>query len=255
MRAGVSRTSYLGTAGILLAILSLLIALPRTGDAQVLRGHLVDANTSRNVPFGRVDLLDQFGDSIQTTLADSTGYFIFQLSTPGVYFLRGSGFGYPPVVGSPVAVLDKQVVTVELKIAAVAIAVEPLTIVAKPRPWWEREKPPGHWDFWQRKERADKSGQGRLFSREEIDEMGSYENVVAFYGQPRSRCNDIPILIDGFPFPREPGTSGRLIESLPITDDDVENIEIYRGPSQVPLEIGGFFPCGVIVIWTKRSSS
>lgn len=239
-------------AGLLLASVLFPTWAARSAHAQVIRGHLVDASTSRNVPFGKIVLLSERGDSLQTTLADSTGYFIFRLPAAGVYVLRGSSLGYPPSTGSPVAVGEDRVVTVELRIAAQPLAMEPIVIVGKPRPWWQREKPPGHWGFWERKERADKSGFGRLFSREEIDQFGSFESLLSFYGQPRGRCRDIPVIIDGFRFPREPGMRGRLIEWLPITDADVENIEIYRGPSQVPMEFGGFFPCGVIAIWTKR---
>lgn len=245
--------SYVMTAtGLVLALLALLTGATHPAHAQILRGHLVDAASSRNVPFGKIVLLTELGDSVQATLADSTGYFAFKLSVPGIYRLRGSSLGYPPSTGSPVAVEEGRTVTVELRIAAVPLAMEPIIVVGKPRPWWQREKPPGHWAFWERKERNSKAGIGKLFSREEIDEFGSFESLVNFYGQPRSRCREIPIIIDGFPFPREPGMRGRLIDWLPISDTDVENIEIYRGPSQVPLEFGGFFPCGVIAIWTKR---
>lgn len=253
MRLGVFHTSYVRiAAGLLLAIVVLPACATRSAHAQILRGHLVDAASSRNVPHGKIVLLSEQGDSLQTTLADGTGYFAFRLPAPGVYILRGSSLGYPPSTGSPVAVGEGRVVTVELRIAAVPLAMEPIIVVGKPRPWWQREKPPGHWGFWERKERSGKSGLGKLFSREEIDKFGSFESLVSFYGRPRSRCREIPILIDGFSFPREPGMRGRLIDWLPITDADVENIEIYRGPSQVPLEFGGFFPCGVIAIWTKR---
>lgn len=249
---GYYTSSVRTAAGLVLASLALLACATRSAHAQILRGHLVDAASSRNVPYGKIVLLTELGDSVQTTLADSTGYFVFRLSAPGIYRLRGSSLGYPPSTGSPVSVSEGRTVTVELRIAAVPLAMEPIIVVAKPRPWWEREKPPGHWAFWERKERSSKSGLGKLFSREEIDEFGSFESLVGFYGQPRSRCREIPIVIDGFPFPREPGMRGRLIDWLPISDADVENIEIYRGPSQVPLELGGFFPCGVIAIWTKR---
>jgi|GEM_PF-6368085 len=253
MRLCVSHAAYVRiVAGLLLAFFAIPAWTARTAHAQILRGHLVDASTSRNVPYGKIVLLNEQGDSLQTTLADSTGYFAFQLPAAGVYILRGSSLGYPPSTGSPVAVGEGRVVTVELRIAAQPLAMEPIVVVAKPRPWWQREKPPGHWGFWERKERSGKSGLGKLFSREEIDQFGSFEALVSFYGQPRGRCRDIPILIDGFPFPREPGMRGRLIDWLPITDAEVENIEIYRGPSQVPLEFGGYFPCGVIAIWTKR---
>ncbi|MBV9111159.1 MAG: hypothetical protein JO306_17265, partial [Gemmatimonadetes bacterium] len=74
--------------------------------------------------------------------------------------------------------------------------------------------------------------------------LGGTTHSVALMTRKDGGC--VPVLVvDGIPMP---GTE----MDLEIAPEDIEGIEVYRGPSEIPPRyIALASPCGLIVVWSR----
>ena len=128
-------------------------------------------------------------------------------------------------------------------------------------------------DFWERRV----EGKGRTFTRQEIEKYGSVRAVIATVpgarlqldaqGNVRAvyfpRCGtNAKWYVDGMRIGTEPSSEVAVPDlrmAPPVrdeppffSDEDIEAIEVYRGPSQLPAVAVGN-SCAAIFIWTRRS--
>lgn len=74
----------------------------------------------------------------------------------------------------------------------------------------------------------------------------SHGNATVQMGRRTQNCRP------SYYFDGVPAQTGRMDDLNP---EDLHAVEIYRGPSEVPLEFGGLSNhCGVILVWTKEGS-
>jgi len=255
---------------------------------QVLAGRTLDERSGQPVPGVSLEILDDLGEVIHSTLSNEAGEFSFSDLDPGHYRLRGERIGYRESVSRFLALEEGDQVELEFRMAVEAILLEPLTVTASPRPWYEHLKPPALWDYYERKDYLEPLGVGRFMDQEDLKPLaglpvslaigtiagmqavGSEHSPTRFHVLGRRGC-DVEFFLNGMPVrlraPRSRADTAD-VDFVPgpepmdwYIDDfvalsDVEAIEVYRGPSELPGEFHGMHSggnCGAVVVWTKRS--
>jgi hypothetical protein len=196
--------------------------------------------------------------------------------------------GYRETVSGFVDLDEGEVVELEFHIAVEAILLDPITVVASPRPWYEHVKAPALWDYYERSEYLKTIGRGRFLGPEELRNLSGMPVTLAVSTVPgmqavtsehsgsrfhllgRRGC-DALFFLNGMPVPlRPPPTRADTadVDFVPgpepldwFIDDfvnlsEVEAIEVYRGASELPGEFHGTrgnADCGAVVVWTKRN--
>jgi hypothetical protein len=120
-------------------------------------------------------------------------------------------------------------------------------------------------------DRRQKSGFGTYITRDDIEKRGAINTSDLFrtipgvqvlwngsgYTVQMSRANTgycpVQYYIDGTPFL---STGGDDMDQI-VQPQDIQAIEVYKGPTETPAEFqgGGGAACGTIVIWTRRGGS
>lgn len=241
---------YLQLAVVLVATL-----IPRAVDAQTVLGRAYELWSNRALPDVLLVLVSQEGDSLSAVWSDENG--AFQLTAPdsGLFYVSARKIGYGMVVDGPLALADSQTVVVGLHLQpSVLYRLDPVTITAEPAV--RRLVLVGFYDRMQ-------STTGAFIDRVEIEKRASARHAadllrgipgvqVDFSGNVRvtgiasglGPCGSPRLYVDGFV--REGSADLQAINAW-----DIEGIEIYRRPTEVPAQYGGpTSACGVIVIWT-----
>jgi hypothetical protein len=275
------------TCGLFLA-LSLLACRASPASAQTIRGQVLDNTTGLPIPAAYVELIGADGEMHRSHLANDEGWFEFRDLAEGFYRLSGEQLGYENTVSGFIAVKAGDDVQLEFRMAVEAILLEPLTVTASPRPWYEHLEPPGLWEYYERKEQLESLGIGRFLGREELDRLGAMPVTHAIATIPGMRTvasdtrggrvhllgrrgcdamfflNGMEVRLRPTLFPADTGNADFVptMESLEwyiddfVSLSDVEAIEVYRGPSELPGEFHGMHTggnCGAVVVWTKRT--
>lgn len=254
--------------------LALLAAQPLS--AQLIRGRVVDAATGEGVAEATVAALASGTRAAARVRTGADGTFDLPLRRPGEFTVRVERTGYQPVTSRPLAISPAESVQVSVKISPSAVALDPLTIVARRgasrNPLLE---PTG---FYAREGR----GVGRFYRRDFIEQRinrplaGILDEVPgisirrdlngvdyvtfdraqasgAFQRAARNqpdRCSPV-FYLDG----NRVAVGPRMLTANDlVTAAEIEAIEVYSGAAQLPPEFNGSdSACGVIVIWTRRN--
>lgn len=260
---------------MIVALLGASMGAATSADAQaVLRGSVVGDEDERPVPDAEVELLDDQGRRISSTLADRAGRFGFTSVGAGRYRLRVSRIGYMAVTTPEVVLSRADTVELVVRLSVSAILLAPLEVVTRSSP---EHVNPGISEFYRRREL---SIGGTFLGPEQIAERSATHVAdylrqvpgVQISGAPgrggylvmkRSGCAPA-IWIDGvrvyratgglYSVDQEAASDPTALEVLTmISPADVEAIEVFTGSSQIPAEFGGSTGgCGVISVWTKR---
>ncbi|HEX8244084.1 MAG TPA: carboxypeptidase regulatory-like domain-containing protein [Longimicrobium sp.] len=226
-------------------------------SAQAIVGAVAGDGAGAPVAAAEVEALGANGRAAARARTDEKGAFTLPLREPGVYRVRTSRIGYQPATSDTVTVGAGETVHVRSRLSAAAVAITPLTVTARTQPArstrLERE------GFYERQ----RMGFGVFRTREEImrrlptrtSELargiagvavvpGQGTRWTIFITRTGARC--VPkIVVDNL-------TVGmRDLDSV-IQPQDVQGIEVYRGPSEVPARyMGGGSVCGLILIWSR----
>jgi hypothetical protein len=252
-----------------LPLLVALLALPTLGLAQKpdgrLSGAVVDKSSGVAIPAATVVFL---GDGRATT-TDSTGAFKFDKLPSGIlrFLVRATGF---PSVGLVIAfarseVMERRVELDSSSATAAALASAPPTAEPASRaqalPMVSVEAAPSMGPRFANFERRRKTGSGQYLVRDDIAKGGysslqdvarGLRGVTVDCGGGRGcsirmvrapmRCTPEYVVDDN--------VDNIFGPTIPVRD--IEALEVYTGPSDVPGEYAGRNAgCGVIVIWTR----
>jgi hypothetical protein len=274
----------LGPAGIIL-VLSFSAS---TAAAQVLRGTVLNEADDQPISGVYLELVDANGNAVLSRLTDENGEFEFRASEAGYYRLTGTHLGYRETVSGFVNLRAGEEVELEFRMAVEAILLEPITVTASPRPWYEHMKAPALWEYYERSEYLEPLGRGRFLGPEKIRELQGMPVTMAVATVPgmqavasetsgarfhllgRRGCdalfflNGMQVRLRPPPSREDPDDVDFVPGPAPLEwflDDfvsmsDVEAIEVYRGPSELPGEFHGHSGnanCGAVVVWTKRN--
>jgi hypothetical protein len=231
----------------------------RVGEAQTIRGTLKDRETDQPVPFARVVLLTERGDSVAATLTNASGRFSLTSPEAGGFYLKASALAYRETTAGIFDLERGGEMTLEFRIYSVPINLGEILVTA---PGGVRPGALIQNGFYQRMQ----SGMGRFLTPSDIDKATALRPSELLFNIPR-----VSLVDDG-------GRGNRIVMSAPMGDCSpplyvdgvlvsraasdmdlppvltIEAIEVYRGASEVPLQWGGTMAqgCGVIVVWTKR---
>jgi hypothetical protein len=231
-------------------------ALAQKGDSKLM-GRVTDKSTGRPVPTAQI-IYRADGRSV---VADSAGQYQFPDLPPGLlrFVVRAEGFPLATVI---VALTKAESMTRMIELDSTPVgrsaAAQALPKVDVSAP---ASRGPRYLDF----ERRQHTGRGQYLTREDIERSGasSLQDAVrslrgvnvecggglgCFIRMVRAPMQCLPEYII------DEQVNNTFGAQTPIRD--IEAIEVYTGPSDVPGEFAGRNAgCGVIVIWTKAGPS
>ena len=231
----------------------LLLALPAHQlAAQQIGGTVVDIVTGDPVPAVTVELLDPGSTVVATVTTDNAGEFLIAIPAPGTYRIGTRHTGYQDARSASLELEARDTLTVQYRIAPEVAVLNPLTVVASRRQ-------PGQLSGFEERARRDVGGQ--FIPREEIERRRPLHVSDLLAGSPgvqlvpRAGLSNAVLLrgcepavfIDGV---RIHGGAAAIDEL--VSPIEIAAVEVYRGPSEVPVEFSGpEAACGAIVIWTN----
>ncbi|MGH7502137.1 MAG: carboxypeptidase regulatory-like domain-containing protein [Longimicrobiales bacterium] len=215
----------------------------------VVSGRIIDHATGRPVGAATIDLgFDQL-----RSMTRDDGEFEFERVPPGFYDVNVQHIGYANVRDS-IGVDYAARVTVTARLAPAAIPIEPLEVVVRSQGLERR-------GFYNRMER----GIGTFLTRKDVQDMHALRGsdilrrITGIQLVQHSTLGAIAVGRGNCPF-RYVIDGARLAAIYSMDDMSphwIDGIEIYKGPSQIPIEFTGISSdpnaaCGVIVIWTRN---
>jgi hypothetical protein len=246
-----------------LAIAGTLVPAGSPLAAQVLAGTVLDATTGRGLEGAQITLMDADEAVHGTAQTDSSGRFVLRVPGPGTWKLAIGMLGYQSMVSAPIGFADAEAVAVEITLDVDAIPLEPLVVTGR-----RSMRSPDIQAFYDRRDRAARSGFGRFVTREDIersppiratDLVRSMVGVRVVPGRGgrgagiRMAGGCIPaIFVDGMQLNR--------VNRNDSLDDyvatlDIEGIEVYRGPASQLGALHDPTGCGLVAVWTRRGEA
>jgi hypothetical protein len=246
-----------------------LLALPGATSAQLVRGRVLEAAADRPIPLATLELLDDRDRVLVETLSDSTGGFRIRAWQAGKYRLRAGGLSYRTVTSELMELATGEEFVLEIRLAADAIPLEPITVVARSQSSLTDIALQGYYG---RRDSFGRMGIGRFYDRGEIRERGTRltdvlrsvpglrvtsvgfgSDVITVSGNSAfslrgSGICQVNLYLDGVFLPMDFFSSVDHIAPI----ETVEAIEVYRRPAEMPAEFLSSGACGVVAIWTRR---
>jgi 5-hydroxyisourate hydrolase-like protein (transthyretin family) len=220
-------------------------------------GRVLDAESGRPVASARV----RIPSTDHSTLTNAQGRFVLENLPTGEHAVEVTHVGYGTQRGQA-RVQGTEAVEVTIHLGAQAIAIEGVTATATAR------APAGLEDFHRR--RSEAHGRGVFLDRAALEVRGAnrVEHLLTDHGFVTNESGVINsrgwsgfapcgprVFIDGQPATDLSPSPAQARDALRmVPPGGVEAIEIYRGASQVPPELGGTGGgCGVVAVWTRRT--
>jgi hypothetical protein len=261
----VAQRSNGGAAMMPRLLVSVVLTLAvRNTDAQQIRGRVVDAASDLAVAASKVELLDRGTNTLTYVLADSGGHFEISAPQAGRFRLRASRIGYSETVTKPFDVFGGETVQLELRVAVAAVPLEPLRVTARGRTPSTYLQ---HTGFYER----ELHGVGNFLTRYEIEKRGGSLLSDAMRSLPGVRLRRVDrigqqmdIHLRNMRCPPTVYLDGAIVrlggpsrpDVLALDDlvllSDIDGIEVYAGPGEVPAAFNRSAHCGVVVLWTRR---
>lgn len=254
----------------LVAALTGAFAAPAQG--QTIKGTLMEVETGQPISLGLVIMMTEEGDSITSGVTNGQGQFEVSASEAGSFVLIASAFGFKETPAGVFELGPGGEMDVEFRIAAAPMPIDGL-IVSLQRPVLQHQLVKN--GFVRRYTR----GLGAFLTPVMIEESAARSTADLFRGIP-----GVLLQLPGGGLNAFSGEALRLTGTgqfctptiymdgarmnVTMTQDMpieviaplamVDAIEIYRRPSEIPIEYGmtssgnvSGGPCGIVVIWTK----
>lgn len=225
----------------------------RPAAGQVITGHLLDDATDEPVETASIVLVGGDSVSIDAATTDSVGFFTVGADDRGEFRLLARRIGYPETISTPLRLGEGDTLQVEFRISAGAVLLDPVVVQARRRP-----PPPDIVAFY---DRAERSISGTFITRQEIEAAhamrasdllrtipGVQLGPLRYGASTVTIRGCVPLfIVDGVIARYE-----RSIDNL-VSPLDLEGLEVYRSPADVPVQYGGLrHDCGAVMIWTRR---
>lgn len=268
--AGCGPLSLLRQVGVRFVVLcSLTAASGATAplDAQTLRGRILDSVTGEPVMLAYVGLITDGESMAVAGLADTDGSFEVQAPDPGEYYIYISRTGYETLMDGVFELGDGGVFDVQIGLKPLPIELEEVVVEAAQGPMSFLEAN-GFYD------RAI-DGRGVFMIREEIERVAIDRVTDAFRRIPLLDIDESRPLIGGPGVMQNPeirivrngqycsptlyidrhmvasGAGQGVRPDDYVTAIEIDAIEVYTRPSEVPVGFDEINNCGVILIWTR----
>lgn len=258
-------------ASLLVAVSLLASGLVQTAQAQTINGTLMEVDSEQPISLGLVLMLTESGDSITSTVTDSRGRFSISADEPGSFILVASAFGFKETPAGVFELGEDGVMDIEFRIAATPMPIDGL-LVSLQRPVLQHNLVRN--GFVRRITR----GRGRFITPAQIEKSTATSTTDLFREIPGVHLTNPSgglvgktvvrmlsagdycaptVYLDGVRISSGTAADMSLDDLVPL--EMIDAVEIYRRPSEVPVEYGmtgsggsrGLGPCGVLVVWTK----
>lgn len=241
----------------LMVVLAFAALLPCDARAQIVRGVVLVDGGDAAIETALIRLIDARGQARDSAVTDSLGRFVLSTGREGRFVLHAQHLAFT-AMARPIELVLGYEVTVELRMAPNAIALEPLIVTGR------REVPLQYVGFYRRS----RSGMGRFLTREDIERRQPNRTIDLFQVMPRvsitnagaygyagpqmvtmrttggSQCAPA-VFVDGMPSL----SSADLDTLLP---QDIDGIEVYTSPAMTPAEYQRNTNCGAILFWLRK---
>jgi hypothetical protein len=234
-------------------------AAPSVLPGQNLTGTVVEAATGRPLDGARIFLLDEEDERRGQTLSREDGRFAILVPRSGSWRIGVELIGFSPVRSDPLEIRTGDWLVLEITLAVEAIPLEPVVVTAR-----RAAGSPDIQRFYDRRDRAARSGVGYFIAREEIDRMSPHRPTDILRTAPGVRVvrgrgaqgsglrmsgGCVPaIYIDGMRINRV-----NIHDSLDdfVSVLDIEGLEVYRGASSQVAQYHDPRGCGLVLVWTR----
>jgi hypothetical protein len=218
-----------GFAAVGVVVIGLLWSA--SAKAQSVRGRILDAETGQGIPSVKVTLLQ--GDNrkkIAEVLTNSRGAFALGAVATGPHRLQTSHIGYASVTTDPFAINNDEQVVVDVKVSVSAVALDPLTIVA-------RRRDPAH----------EATEEGMYARRLTLPPLGLRRVMLPFDPEMQGAIDVNDVIRSNFPqTSRRPCTvvywNGQLVADTAMANQwmetsvsELEAVEFYRNAIDAPM--------------------
>lgn len=257
----------------------LLLAAPCGLRAQLVHGHVLEADSQRPVRLATLALLDDRDRVLVEAISDSAGAFRVRAWVAGKYRIRASAIGYRSVTSDLLEIGTGEEFVLDIRLTTDAVALEPISVVSRSRSSLTEIALRGYYD---RRDAGRRIGMGRFLDRGEIEERGTklsdvLRRVPGLRIHQNGRCAYVTVgsnpggldgrrtsggectlpssvcaanlYLDGL-YLDYVGAGPSIDQMVPL--DWVEAIEVYRRPAELPAEFLSSGACGVVAIWTRR---
>jgi len=251
---------------------ALLALLAAPLSAQSVRGKVLDAATGEGIAEAAVQALGADGHNVGRARTGPDGSFQMPLRAAATVRIEAQRTGYRTTLTDALPVALREAVEVEVRLSATALAIEPLRVTARVEPPHRRNlELNGYYG-------RERQGIGEYLRREDIEKRASsnlaqvlqrvpgtsilYRGSHQYVFFPRNGGPSLNTSVRGAPgnacLPRLFVDGSRVtydaqndINSV-VNPNQVEGIEIFRGPSEIPVQYNdNNSMCGVILIWTR----
>ena len=242
-----------GFASVALIVIGLMWSAP--APAQSVRGRVLDAETGQGIPSVKVTLLQ--GDNrkkIAEVLTNSQGAFALGAIATGAHRLQTSHIGYASVTTDPFLINQNEQVVVDLKVSVSAVALEPLTVVA-------RRRDPAH----------EATEEGMYARRLTLPPLGLRRVMLPFDPEMQGAIDVNDVIRSNFPQTRRrPCTvvywNGQLVQDtsqanqwMATSVSELEAVEFYRNAIDAPMAFREIpvqisfenRECQVVALWPR----
>ena len=252
-------------------VAGLLLLLPATANAQVVRGTVVEDPTGAPIAGAIIDILYR-GGVLATARSDSAGAFLLLPRRSGAFTVRASHAFHTAVDSLPLTIDGGATVTVVLRLARAAIPLEPLVVTAR-----TDVRLAGYHERLRRG-----SGFGQFVTRAEIDARPGARTTDLLRARPGVEVSTVPrgganqpspigtpdvtiprVSIITMQGPRGPCMPRLFIDGLHMRQfidsgideilkpEMIEGVEIYPYSAGAPPEFIDPDMCGVVAFWTR----
>jgi hypothetical protein len=153
----------------LLVALPIAFALKAPAHAQVVLGHVVEAELSAPIKHATLELLNDRAQVISRVNVDSVGVFRIRSWHPGKYRIRTSALGFVTVTSEFMEVATGDVIDLTIRLDAKAVPLEPVVVNVRARASLSEIAMAGYYD---RRDAGQRLGLGRFFDRGAIARRG-----------------------------------------------------------------------------------
>lgn len=224
--------------------------------AQTVRGRMVDAESGAPLAGGTLVLLEERSE-VARAETDSLGRFVITAREEGEYRVQGDHPGHRPATSPTLILAHRDTMEVEFRLSRRIVLLDPLVVTAP-----ARRVPALLRGYYDRLSGRTATG-GRFITRAQVERLHPSQTSDLLRRLPGIRVvpggfgrGSTLLLRECVPRLYVDGQSVRTnnigIDEL-VAPMDIEGIEIYGHPSEVPLELSGAnTTCGAIVVWTRR---
>ena len=238
-----------------LSALLLIASAARHAGAQTIRGKLLDQYTNQPIPGATITLITPTNAPVGPTVkTGNDGGFSIRAPAPGIYRLRAELSGYLSAMTPAIELGSGDEIDITWRLLAGEVQMRPVAIVANNRRTSGRLS--GFYD------RAQRKGFGYFITSDDIQKRGPFfvsdllRTVpgLEVLPSPRGFGNIVrtiegcqpTVYLDGVRFP----LLGESIDDI-VSPSQLEGIEVYTHPAEVPAQFADARSCGVIALWTK----